>query len=137
MFLQACVTSTPGTGVVNQGPLPRMRPGYNTSLPPGSDQVTTPPPPRIRPGYNTPHRMRPGYNTSLPPRMRPGYNTPPPPPKMRPGYNTSPRDYAQVGGTHPTGMHSCFLDVKPSNLNVWQKEAFCHCIDGWNFFCTK
>ena len=44
----------------------------------------------------------------LPPRMRPGYNTPLPP-RMRPGYNPSPpRDYAQVGGTHPTGMHSCF-----------------------------
>ena len=26
------------------------------------------------------------------------------------------------------------LDVKPSNLNVWQKQVFCHCIDGWKFF---
>ena len=82
----------------------------NTSLPPGPDhniclppwdQVTTPPSPRdqvtthssplLGPGHNTPP-PRPGHNTSLP--LCDQVTTPPPP-----------LDYAQVGSTHPTGMH--------------------------------
>ena len=31
----------------------------------------------------------------------------------------------------------CPFDVTPSNLSVWQKQAFCHCIDGWIFFIKK
>ena len=39
---------------------------------------------------------------------------------MGPGNNTSlPPDYVQAGGTHPTGMHSCFASAKIYSLCNW------------------
>ena len=69
-------------------------PGHNTSL---LQPWTTPPPPGTRSQHLPPSPPGPGHNTSLPP-FPPGTRSqhfPPPPP------------YAQAGGTHPTGMHSC------------------------------
>ena len=106
MFLQACVTSSPGGG---KWATPKV------TTPPPLDQITTPsspedqvPTPPHPPGsvHKTPpspldqvttlYPPGPDHNTSLPPGE--GHNTSLPPP---------PRDYAQVGGTYPTGMHSC------------------------------
>ena len=59
--------------------------GADNTSPPPWEQVTTPPPLGTRSQHLPPPTLEPGHNTSLPP----------------------PRDYAQAGGTHPTGMHSC------------------------------
>ena len=126
--------STLGGEVVNT-----KGPGYNTSLPPQDETRLQHLPPRMRPDYNTslpPSRMRPGYNTSLPPRWD-QVTTPPPP---GPGHGSwsqhlpppPPRDYAQAGGTHPTGMHPCFK-FKCFSLKRFQckyhflfEEKICH-----------
>ena len=94
-------------------------PGHNTS--PHLDQVTTSPPPDQ---VTTPPRTRSqhlplglGHNTSLPPQNQ--VTTPPPlqnqvttpPPSL-------PRDYAQAGSTHPTGMHSCFKIADAINIYI-------------------
>ena len=68
--------------------------------PPGSDQVTTPPPPQDQTKLQ-----------HLPPPPGSDQVTTPPPPPGSDQVTTPPppRDYAQAGGTHPTGMHSCFI----------------------------
>ena len=76
----------------SQRPLP-PGPGHNTPSP--RDLVTTPPPPRTWSQHPPPPHPRTWSQHPLPCPLGPGHNTPPPP-----------RDYAQVGGTHPTGMHS-------------------------------
>ena len=63
------------------------------------DLVTTPPPQDQRPDQVT---------TPPPPDQRPDQVSIPPPPS---------RDYAQAGGTHPTGMHTCCLYVFLLHLN--------------------
>ena len=67
MFLQACVTSTPGGGGREEWT---------------RDMVTTPPSLPPGPGHNTSLPLPPGlgHNTSLPPR--PGHNTSLPPPDL-------------------------------------------------------
>ena len=111
--------STGGGGVGRSQHLPPgqhspLGPGHNTSLPPGTRSQYLPPPGTWSqhlpsPGTQSQHLLPPGpgHNTSLPPGTR-SQHLPPLPPG--PGHNTSlppPRDYAQAGGTHYTGMHSC------------------------------
>ena len=60
--------------------------------------------------YNQP--PPPGTRSQHPPPPGPGHNTPLPPP-TRSQHSpwdqvTTPQDYAQAGGTHPTGMHTCY-----------------------------
>ena len=84
----------PGPG--GQHPLPP--PGPGGQHPPPPDMVTTPP--SLPPDMVTTPPSLPlgpgGQHTTTPPPPRHGHNTP-----------ALPRDYAQAGGTHPTGMHSC------------------------------
>ena len=72
--------------------------------PPPQDQDTTPPYPRDQ--DTTPPSPQDQDTTSPSPQDQ---DTTPPSLPPGPGHNTSlrPRDYAQGGGTHPTGMHSC------------------------------
>ena len=135
MFSEVCVTSTPGgrwaTLKVTTPP-----PGTRSQhLPPSPwDQVTTLP--SLSPGTRSQHLpsypLGPGHNTSLPTPGTRSQHLPPSP--LGPDHNTSlplgtrsqhlppdntslpldqvttpssPRDYAQAGGTHPNGMHSC------------------------------
>ena len=93
MFSHVCVTSTPGGGWAT----PKV---YH--LPPGTRSQHLPSPDQAR-------------SQHLPPPWD-QVTTPPSPPG--PGHNTSlpptPWDYAQVDGTHPTGMHSC-SKIRSSN----------------------
>ena len=77
-------------------PSPRT---WSQHLPPGPGHNTSPPP-------------GPGHNTSLPPGTWSQYLPPPP------------WDYAQVGGTHPTGMHSCYLILTVSFRRFPMKMAY-------------
>ena len=127
------VTTPPGQDQRSQHP----QPGSKVTTPspwPGS-KVTTPPPARVK-GHNTlsqgqrSQHLPPGLGqrsqhlptypgskvTTSPPARVKGHNTFPPP-RVK-GHNTSPSKpsplppgyYAQAGGMHPTGMHSCFGD---------------------------
>ena len=135
MFSQAFVCPTEGGQVGNQGP------GHNTSLP---LLCTTTPPPPPEPGHNTslppwttpppPPPLGPGHNTSPPPPLGPGHNTSPPPfwDQVTTPRPSLPPDYAQAGGMHPTGMHSCLKYVSTlilksavrDILNVFPKMFF-------------
>ena len=111
-----------------------MGPGHNTPLPPGPGHGTwsqhLPPPPGTWTWdlVTTPPSPPPPWTWDLvttppsPPPLEHGHGTwsqhlPPPRPPlsppldldMGPGHNTSlpPRDCAQAGGMHPTGIHSC------------------------------
>ena len=120
---------------------PPLGPGHNTYLPPSPGTRSQHlPPPRTRsqhlPPPPPPPPLGPVHNTSTPrdqvttpPSPWDQVTTPPPPPRTRsqnlpppgPGHNTSlphPRDYAQAGGTHPTGMHSCFVFFKLAESHV-------------------
>ena len=113
MFSQACVTSTPGGGGGGAGgrwATPKVYhfpPGTRSQhLPPPSwDQVTTPPP---WDQVTTP--PPPSWDhVTTPPSPRDQVTTPPSPPLWDQVITTPPpQDYVHVGGTHPTGMHSCF-----------------------------
>ena len=125
---------------------PPLGPGHNTPPPPGSghntpspqDQATTPPPwdqvttfpqdqattppPAPRDQVTTPSPPGPGHNTFLPP-LGPGHNTSPQdqvttPPQDQVTTPPSPQDYGQVGGMHPTGMHSCFTVILLFHVNA-------------------
>ena len=118
--------SPPGTGS-----------GYNTPLLPPWDQVRLQHPllsPGTRSGYNTPPRDQVRLQHPLPPGTKSGYNTPPPPP----------RDCGQAGGTHPTGMHSCWTMLRFGDIAktyerilsnhvgnyvamVWRDQLLCLC----------
>ena len=77
----------------------------NTSLPSRTRSQHLPPPPGNTSLPLLDSTCPPLDNTSLPP---PPWTTPPfPPPPSDQVTTPSPRDYAQAGGTHPTGMHSC------------------------------
>ena len=92
MFSQACVTHSvqQGGGGVQHQRSTTFSPGTRSQhLPAPWDQVTTPPSP-----WTTPAPL-PGTRSQHPPPSLPPWTTPPPP------------DYAQAGGTHPTGMHYC------------------------------
>ena len=136
MFSQACVTSTFGGGgedVRSQHLLPWMS-GQNVSppsgcqvrmsLPPSGCQVRMPPP-RMS-GQNVSPLWMSGQHVPPPPDVR-SECLPPPrgcqvnmspplwmcqvnmsPPWMSGQHVSPPRHYAQAGGTHPTGMHSCY-----------------------------
>ena len=78
------------------------------------DLVTTPPPPHLGHGHNThppPPHLGHGHNTHPPPPGTWSQHLPPSPPPTWDMVTTPtpPLDYAQAGGTHPTGMHSSFL----------------------------
>ena len=102
-------------GGVDQGPGHNTPPGPGHNTPSPRDLVTTPPfPPG--PGHNTPLPPRdlvttppsPGTWSQYPlPPPGPGHNTPSPPRDLVTTPPSPPPDYAQAGGTHPTGMHSC------------------------------
>ena len=110
MFLQACVTYSVQRGGGGGG----QHQWSTTSLPSSQDQVrtSTPPPPRTKsehlpPTWDLVTLPRPptwdlvtppplGTWSLHPPHLGLGHSTPPPP------------HYTQAGGTHPTGMHSCY-----------------------------
>ena len=74
-------------------------------LPTGQSHNTSPPPPPPSQSHNTPPPVR---VTPPPPQS---VTTPPPP-----------RYYMQAGGTHPTGMHSCYgqlLSLHPGKVVVF------------------
>ena len=114
-------------------PSPPLGRGHNTFLPPGPGHNTSPPPwttppfpwttPPSPPGTRSQHLPPPGTRSQhLPPSPSPRNQVTTPhslpwdqvttsPSPLGPGHNSSlppPPDYAQVGGTHPTGMHSCY-----------------------------
>ena len=108
MFSQACVThSVQLQGGRAGGQHQRLTPPPldNTSLPSLLDNTSLPPSPL--PGQHLPPSL---------PRVK-GLNTSPPPGQhlptsLPPGSKVTtppPQDYAQADGTHPTGMHSCWL----------------------------
>ena len=104
-----------GGGVVTW---PGGRSGQHLPPPPW----TTPPSPPARvKGHNT----SPLDNTTLAPPP-PGQHLPPQ--AMVKGHNTSPRDYAQAGGTHPIGMHSCLFKFQSIFSFIYH-----HCETEWEF----
>ena len=113
MFLQACVILFTGRG------LPQCMLGY----PPTQEQAT---PPGAEPLEQASPRRRPP-RAGTPPGSRPPWSRPPragtPPGADPPTAEHAGRYGQRTGGTHPTGMQSCFVLNSLESLS--QNPASC------------
>ena len=121
IFSQACVKNSvhrsEGVYSVHAGIHPREQTPPPSRHPPGADTPWEQTPLRTR------HTHTPGPGTPCPPGSRhPPRPATPPGPGTPPGKQTA--AYGQrAAGTHPTGMHSCFLcSVRGSRTKQTSKE---------------
>ena len=116
MFLQASVILSTGVGLpqcmlgYHTPPRSRHRPGADTPL--GAHTLQSRHPPRSR---HSPWEETPPWSTPPPKQTPPPEQTPPPPgadttwEQTPPGAEHAGRYGQHAGGTHPTGMQSCFM----------------------------
>ena len=109
--LSACWDTTP----------PRSRPPCHQTTPsPPSDHTPrlgaeTPLGPDTSPGPDTP-RSRPPHRQTTPPAIRPHPPEQNPPWTRHPLPKQTPAYGLRAAGTHPTGMHSCYIDEITGDL---------------------
>ena len=134
----------PFTGLFFRGIVKHQRSVDNTSLPPRTRsqhlpppqaQITTPPSPQAQvttppsPGTRSQHLPPPQSQVTTPPSLPPGHRSQHLPSPSWDQVTTPPypRDYMQVGGMHPTGMHSCWYDL----VNLPIIATFCVSVFWW------
>ena len=97
----------PPPGIRSEHLSPPPGSGQNISPPPQTRSEYLPPPPGLGPGQNI-YPSPPPEHLTTPSPLGLGQDIYPLPPSGTRTSTPPPRDYTQAGGTHPTGMHSCW-----------------------------